>query len=54
MTPHLINLDDKVLLHELLTGNTDSADVKAFWPKGYILPQDELMFKNHTNDEKKE
>jgi hypothetical protein len=42
MTPHLINLDEKVLLHELLTGNMDSADARAFWPKGY------------TNDEKKE
>jgi hypothetical protein len=52
--PHLINLDDKVLLHELLTGNTDSTDAKAFWPKGYILPRDELLFKNNTNDEKKE
>jgi hypothetical protein len=52
--PFLIHLDDKVLLHELLTSKTDSADVHAFWPRGYILPRDESIFKHDMSNDKKE
>lgn len=58
--PLLIHLDDKVLLHELLTNQTDIANVTAFfWPEGYILPRDESILrqrlsKKHNSNDKKE
>ena len=44
--PGLINLDDKVLLHSILTGS-------RFWPQGFVLPDDYALFlaKQSTNDE---
>jgi hypothetical protein len=36
--PGLINLDDKVRLHSVLNGS--GHDRKAFWPQGYILPNE--------------
>jgi hypothetical protein len=47
------------LLHEVLTNQTNLADVMAFWPEGYILPCDasilrQRLSKNHNNNDKKE
>ena len=58
--PLLIQLDDKVLLHALLTNQTDClADVTEFWPEGYILPREESLLrqrlsKKHNSNGKKE
>lgn len=43
--PGLINLDDKVLLHSILTGS-------RFWPRGFILPDEYALFlaEHNTND----
>ena len=50
--PFLIHLDDKVLLHDLLTNttNTQSGDVAYFWPRGFILPRDLSIMKHHLTE----
>ncbi len=49
--PFLIYLDDKVLLHNLLSTNKAT---KKFWPKGYILPDDTTTFQEDEKHSKKE
>lgn len=46
--PSLIHLDDKVMLHELLTASDDQA--KSFWPMGFILPDEVKKFQEHVVD----
>jgi hypothetical protein len=48
--PNLIYLDDKVLLHSILTG---SSRCVHFWPQGFVLPDDHALFlaQQSTNDE---
>jgi hypothetical protein len=48
--PNLIYLDDKVLLHSILTG---SSRCVRFWPQGFILPDDHALFlaQQSTSDE---
>jgi len=41
--PELLNLDDKILLHDML--NTKHRE--SNWPKGYVLPRDERLLQNH-------
>ena len=48
--PLLINLDDKVLLHQLLTNNNNMEQYDTFWPTGFVLPQDEHKLKKYCND----
>lgn len=40
--PGLVNLDDKILLHSAVMDHCHNA--KEFWPQGYILPQNMLLF----------
>lgn len=42
--PFLINLDDKVYLHQLLSKSNYSGE---FWPTGFILPNDEIEFREY-------
>ena len=44
--PMLIHLDDKVLLHKLLSSK--KTDVSS-WPKGYVFPDDENSFKRNES-----
>ncbi|CAJ1945919.1 unnamed protein product [Cylindrotheca closterium] len=39
--PSLLQLDDKVLLHRLLSSNSAAS---TFWPHGYVLPTDRKKF----------
>ncbi len=50
--PMLVYLDDKVLLHELLSKYKSYTGV--FWPRGFILPDDgERFLKSSSNREQK-
>ncbi|KAL9191316.1 hypothetical protein ACHAXT_001022, partial [Thalassiosira profunda] len=40
--PNLVNLDDKILLHSFVVEHC--SDCNAFWPRGYILPNEMNVF----------
>jgi hypothetical protein len=46
--PALLQLDDKVHLHELLS-STKSLNL-SFWPKGYIMPRELTTFQSRQGD----
>lgn len=48
--PMLIHLDDKVLLHELLSSKKSGV---LSWPKGYVFPDDENSFKRNESHSSK-
>ncbi len=43
--PFLINLDDKVYLHQLLSKSNEK-----FWPTGFILPNDDIEFREYCKE----
>lgn len=47
--PLLIHLDDKVLLHDLLTSTSDTS---TFWPRGFVLPHDSSKIKEYLPKKK--
>lgn len=47
--PLLIHLDDKVLLHSLLTSRNET-DTSIFWPNGFVLPRDSSQMKEHLSN----
>ena len=57
--PALIHLDDKILLHELLTSTSSgatrtsstasSSTPMAQWPNGYVLPRDKIAFQDYNH-----
>ena len=44
----LIHLDDKVLLHQLMTWGGAK---KSFWPEGYVLPEEMVKLRHHKEEE---
>lgn len=47
--PGLINLDDKIRLHSILSGS--SPDGFDFWPEGYILPDEYYCFRSDNEND---
>lgn len=47
--PLLTQLDDKVLLHRLLSGDSST---RWFWPEGFILPDDDDVLARKGNSER--
>ena len=45
----LRHLDDKVLLHQLLTDSNENNSNTSFWPIGFILPNDQREFEQHCS-----
>ena len=47
--PLLVNLDDKILLHKLLSNSRRCKEGDSiFWPQGYILPDELAAFELHA------
>jgi hypothetical protein len=46
--PALLQLDDKVHLHELLSSTSSST--LSFWPRGYVLPRELSTFQGQQGD----